>query len=190
MDTFSLVERIKPLIPRTEEEASILALTLGALYATVLAEKYGYSVRRSEGGKDLVKEVVAVAANIVHDKVVPFNPKTSEEKNWLAGFYFNDALVRTDVAFEWIARCVTGIPSNERRRIGKDKMSKRALQCGFPQAFLDYWKIMSDEIDTFKHHNQFDRDRMDYDIFIKALEGLVNALEWYFVHCAPSGKLL
>ena len=49
---------------------------------------------------------------------------------------------------------------------------------------------MSNEVDTFKHHNQFDRDRMDYDIFIKALEGLVSALEWYFVHCTPSGKLL
>ncbi len=49
---------------------------------------------------------------------------------------------------------------------------------------------MSDEVDTFKHHNQFHRDRMDYDNFIKALEGLVGALEWYFVHSAPSGKLL
>lgn len=190
MDAFNLAERIKSLSPRTEEEASILALTFGAVYATALAEQLGYDVRKSNGGKDLVKETTSLVETMVKDRAVPFDPKTPEGRFWLAGFYFNDALVRTDVAFEWLARCVVGLPSNERRNDSKKNLIKDTKQRGFPQASLDSWKAMSDEIDVFKHHNQFDQDRMDYDSFIKALDNLISALEWYFVNCAPSGVLL
>jgi hypothetical protein len=124
------------------------------------------------------------------DRVGPFDPQTPEEKVWLAGFYFDDALMRTDIAFEWIARCVVGIPSNERRRYDKKKLSKKAQQRNVPQASLDSWQAISDEIDVFEHHNQFAQDRMDDDSFIKALENLIITLEWYFANCAPSGKLL
>jgi hypothetical protein len=84
--------------------------------------------------------------------------------------------VRTDVTFEWLARCVVGMPSNERRQDRKKKLMRDAKQRGFPQASLDSWKAMSDECDVFKHHNQFAQDRMDYDSFIKALENLIRAL--------------
>src|SRR5262245_58955300 len=112
MDIFNLVERIKLLSPRTEEEASILALIFGAVYATALAEKYGYTLRKSHGGKDLVKEITAFVDTIVHKRIVPIDLSTPEENFWLSGLYFNDAVVRTDIAFEWTARYVVGIDPN------------------------------------------------------------------------------
>jgi len=147
MDAFNLAERLKSLSPRTEEEASILALTFGAVYASALAEKYGYTVRKSRGGNDLVKEITPLLNNTVHNRIVPFDPYTPEENSWLAGLYFNDALVRADIAFEWTARYVGGVTPQQHGHIPQVK--SQARQAGFPANALTSWDAINKEVNTF-----------------------------------------
>jgi hypothetical protein len=187
MDIFNLAERIKLLSPRTEEEASILALTLGAVYATALADKYGYTVRKSHGGKALGKEISSFVDAMIHNKVVPIDPSTPEENFWLSGLYFNDAVVRTDIAFEWTARYVVGI---DPKCYGPKNLRDRARQRGFPQKSLDAWTTIGIEVNRLKHRNQFTQDRMDYLGFCEVLENLILAVEWCFASPARSRNSL
>jgi hypothetical protein len=96
-----------------------------------------------------------------------------ERGEWLAGYFFNDGIVRIAVAFEHMVREVTGTADNKEYDIEEVK------RLGFRDAWLQSWGPVRLEMNRFKHKTQkfVDGPLLTYAEAVQALDHLVEALD-------------
>src|SRR5690348_1933311 len=101
--------RLAHLSPRSGQQSTPLNFAVGALWALAEAHKLGYPslrVTQSRGMRMWGKaKGICLAMNRGGDL-----PTHGE---WLAGYYFNDGIIRIDVAYEHIVRHVTNLHRRE-----------------------------------------------------------------------------
>ena len=95
---------------------------------------------------------------------------------WLAGFFFNDGIVRIDVAFEHIVRHSIKLYGHIEHR----DLLRQAHPQGFKKEWADSWNPVHKEVNRLKHQNRkyADGPQLTYERAIQALYHLCFALRW------------
>lgn len=96
-----------------------------------------------------------------------------ERGEWLAGYFFNDGIVRIAVACEHLVREATGTGDNEEYDLEEVKL------LGFRDGWLQSWIPVRREMNRFKHKTQrfVDGPLLTDDEAVEALDSLVDALD-------------
>lgn len=171
MNASDLAAQIVDLKPKDEGQTGLVTLTFGAVYAAAKAVDLSYSERDDHRlwSQELSQQALQHASALAKHRILPL------EGQWLAGFYFNDAIIRTDIAFERTTRYLTGL-HNESVADVRVAAERR----GFPKAALDAWRSVRNEINRWKH-----RDVEDFVMptttvaeLFKAVGELIRGVEW------------
>jgi len=157
-----LAQRLKKLLPRNDEERRIFTFALGAIYAASWAEALGYSDTTEPNAAELVDQARRPVLDGLAKGIRP------HEGRWVAGFYFNDALFRTDVAFERLIRYVT-----------RDYARVAAARDVLPLNLYDAWNPIHEEAIGLKHYPHRGR-RTPHGELLMSLDALVCGLQWCF----------
>jgi len=135
-----LANRLAALSPRNAEDVGFMSVTVGAIYALRSALWSGYVGRPSH--QTLRGHVDKAAAALARS----VRPAT---KTYLAGYYFNDALLRLDIAYENLIRRITRCRSDERI----DDLIEAAGKKGIDPARFHEWRKIRREVGGLKHRN-------------------------------------
>jgi hypothetical protein len=136
--TASLANRMRTLRRENDQERGIYSFTLAALYAVSKALDLGVSRRRTSR----LPDEEPILAQLEEGRV----PCSG---NWLAGYYYNDALLRVDIAFEAIARRRSGLAGDEDIK----RLIAEADRHGLNRKFLSRWPDVRREVNAMKHRN-------------------------------------
>ena len=171
-DLKRLASRIGSVTPKDPEQATLYNFGFGAIYALARAEELGYtSHARAPGiGMQRSREVKRCATAMMGRDQLPRKGK------WLAGFYFNDALIRADVSYEHVTRYFT-----KKRNGNIDDLIKKALSRGFPKKMLEpAWRDIRREVNKLKHKSlRFSEGPIiDYGPALIAVSTLIDAVAW------------
>lgn len=105
----------------------------------------------------------------------------------MAGYYYNDGIIRIAVAFEHLVRHETGLHDKERL----DEMKLEACRKGFHSQWLKSWCDVHDELNAIRHRNkEFDGPEVIPERAIEALTHLTEALEWASARREPGEQSL
>jgi len=162
MNAKEFARRLKNLSPRNDEEHRIFTFTLGAIYAAACAEILDYSETTEPTPGDLVDQARQAVLDGLSEGELPYGGR------WAAGFYFNSALFRTDVAFERLVRYIT-----------RDYETRRPAKHVLPLGLGLAWAPIHKEVIGMKHHPHLGR-RTPYGELLEGLDALIRGLEWCF----------
>jgi hypothetical protein len=169
----SLATRLGQLTAQYDEQTTPLNFAVGALHALAMAHALKYDGRAEAGrGRRMWQLASTIAQNLSHGGELP----TAGE--WLAGYYFNDAIIRIAVSFEHIVRHVTNRHS---RKDNIDTLIQAATPLGFQESWGKAWRPLQDELSAIRHRNEFvDGPKIEVDplLAVDALEQLINTLTW------------
>jgi hypothetical protein len=100
------------MTPSGTEQETYCNFTFEALYALARAEELGYHRQNKGRGKSRRQSATAaqVATGMAKRGVMTWKGE------WVAGYFYNDALLRADIAYEHILQYRT----DRRRRMGQD----------------------------------------------------------------------
>ena len=177
---FRLATRIAGLPePKNPEQAGLHTFLFGAVYSTAQAAEYGYNARdvHPERWKRTVAEIKRLAS------AMGSSSTRQEDRHWLPGFHANNALLRVDVGFERVLRYVTG-----NRHGNIDLLQCLGEKYQFPSRLLATWRDVRKRVNVLKHRNplQLRQERIPYRQLLRAVEHLVEAVEWALGH-EPKG---
>jgi hypothetical protein len=163
----AIAGRLRQLAPSTPEQSTPFNFAVGAVYALSRALELNYSdVHELGRGMRMWQE----AKDLCHLIECGSPPKEGE---WLAGYFFNDAIMRIAVAYEHLIREAT--EANDDGGIDFEKVK----QLGFRQEWLDSREPLRIEMNRLKHrtHEFVDGPPLMVEQTVQALEYLVNALD-------------
>lgn len=156
----------------TSQETTPANFAFGAICALIWARESNYALDQSMKGRArrAWKEACLYAQQIANDGKPP------KKGSWLGGYFFNDAIIRIDVAFEHTARYATGCHKDEKFK----ELEKAAKGIGFPVAYLGSWKTIRKEVNRLKHNNVkfIDGPQVSYRSAISCLGDLLKGLQW------------
>lgn len=164
----AIASRLHNLIPSSPQQATPFNFTVGAIYALSRAEELGYVSKQDAGrGLGMWKEAKLICQTIAKTDAL------SEQGEWLAGYFFNDGIVRIAVAYEHLVREVTAAGDNEEYDLEKAKL------LGFRDVWLHSWLPVRKEMNRLKHKTRkfTDGPLLTYDEAVQALDHLVDALD-------------
>lgn len=89
-------------------------------------------------------------------------------KKYLAGYYFNDAMIRVDIAYENLLRRITQLKSDER---AEDLVNAAVDAKVIDRTQCDAWLKIRDEVNDLKHRNpeQIARHRRGHGVSMKII---------------------
>lgn len=158
-------------------QSSLYNFALGAIYSLARAEQLGYPRQSQE--PDWVWRRMEEAKGLVLRMLVDGQPP--EQGEWLAGFYFNDAIVRLDLAFEHILRYVGNLgPTSAIREVAARKR--------FPSELLTIWSERGRNADNMLKHRSLESledPGMSFTDALSVMENLVCALNWVVRNPSP-----
>src|SRR5262245_31527055 len=126
----SLAERLVQLSPRRSDEGDLVSVALGAVYALKRAVELDYSDRDITSWSDTQK-----AGRIIGQG------RALASGRYMAGYYFNDAILRLDVAYENVLRFITGLMDYE----DQETLVAKAKSKGIPHDLLMHWPLIHEE---------------------------------------------
>ena len=153
--------------------SSLYNFALGAIYSLARAEQLGYPRQSQEPGR--VWRRMEEAKELVLRMLVDDQPP--EQGEWLAGFYFNDAIVRLDLAFEHILRYVGNLGPTA--AIGE--VREVATRKSFPPELLTIWSERGRNADNMLKHRSLEvleNPGISFTDALSIMENLVCALAW------------
>jgi hypothetical protein len=101
-----LAGRLAELRTVESEDLGLISVAVGAVYAVKAAAKSGYSGRSSHRTQQgHVRKVAEALAR----------GETPQTDVYLAGYYFNDSLLRLDIAYEGVLRRITRQRGGDKR---------------------------------------------------------------------------
>jgi hypothetical protein len=170
-----LAGRLAQLRTAESQDLGLISVAVGAIYAVKSAVKLGYSGLRSTRTQQVHVRKAAEALGRGG------TPRTSV---YLAGYYFNDSLLRLDIAYEGVLRRIT--------REGGDARSDELIELavtvpGIGREQFAEWRRIRKEVGGLKHRNpeQIERHRtgrgVDVKTVVSALMKLVSLIE----RCVP-----
>ncbi|NGZ04283.1 MAG: hypothetical protein CV090_14680 [Nitrospira sp. WS238] len=161
-------------------QSSLYNFALGAVYSLARAEQLGYPRQSQEPGRvwRRIEETKGLVLRMLVDGQPP------EQGEWLAGFYFNDAIVRLDLAFEHILRYVgnLGPPA----AIGE--VREVATRKSFPSELLTIWSERGRNADNMLKHRSLEvleDTGISFSDALSVMENLVCALDWVLRNLSP-----
>ena len=170
--------------PRSPSESTLYNFSFGALYAFKMAIDLGYlDQRRKESGRidtELLsmrraRQVKKLALNLSEDRNLP-------SVDWFAGYYYNDALIRTDICYEQLARF-----SGKVKRSGNHKDRKEledlAIKNGLRKALIvPWWKKVRDEVNSLKHQSVYltEGPPINPETALRVIEHLIEGVKSVF----------
>lgn len=164
----AIASRLHNLIPSSHQQTTPFNFTVGAIYALRRAEELSYVSKQDAGrGLRMWGEAKQICQTLAKAGTLP------EMGEWLAGYFFNDGIIRIAVAYEHLVREVTGAGDNE------DYDIDEAKRLGFRDAWLQSWDPVRREMNRLKHKTQkfVDGPLLTYDEAVQALDHLVDALD-------------
>lgn len=168
-------------VPRTDpRHSSLYNFALGAIYSLARAEQLGYPRQSQEPGR--VWRRMEEAKELVLRMLVDDQPP--EQGEWLVGFYFNDAIVRLDLAFEHILRYVGNLGPTA--AIGE--VREVATRKRFPSELLAIWSERGRNADNMLKHRSLEMledPGMSFTDALSVMENLVCALDWVVRNPSP-----
>ncbi|MEK6804908.1 MAG: hypothetical protein AABZ34_19940 [Nitrospirota bacterium] len=169
--------QVSPSDPR---QSSLYNFALGAIYSLARAEELGYPRLSQEPGR--VWRRMEEAKELVLRMLVEDRPP--EQGEWLAGYYFNDAIVRLDLAFEHILRYVGNLGPTA--AIGE--VREVATGKSFPPELLAMWSERGRKADNLLKHRSLEileDPGMSFSDALAVMENLVCALAWVLHNQSP-----
>ncbi|HXF04739.1 MAG TPA: hypothetical protein VNM72_04910 [Blastocatellia bacterium] len=154
-------------------QSSLYNFALGAVYSLARAEQLGYPWQSQEPGREWRR--MEEAKGLVLRMLVEDQPP--EQGEWLAAFYFNDAIVRLDLAFEHILRCVGNLGPTA--AIGE--VREVATRKSFPSELLTIWSERGRNADNMLKHRSLEileDPGISFTEALSVMENLVCALAW------------
>jgi hypothetical protein len=133
--------------PNNDEERTAYNFAFGALHSLASAKQLGYPDTEPVPGtsEKRTAEVQAIAKRMAEDDCFV------TKGDWLAGFYYNDALLRCDIGYEHLLRYWTNLRAGER----DDTIIVRAQIAKFPaDLILPWWTEVSNQVNILKHKLQ------------------------------------
>jgi hypothetical protein len=172
----NIAVRLARLKPASSQEYTPLNFSVGALFALIRAEQLKYPSQRhySGRGRRMWEKAKGLCSKIERGE------QLLERGDWFAGFFFNDAIVRIDVAFEHIVRHSIKLYGHIEHR----KLIDQAGRHGFKKEWADSWSPVHKEVNRLKHENRkyADGPQLTYNKAIQALDDLCFALRWGIKH--------
>lgn len=161
-------------------QSSLYNLALGAIYSLARAEQLGYPRQSPEPGRvwrrlDEVREMIL--RMLVEDR-------PPQQGEWLAGFYFNDAILRLDLAFEHVLRYIGDLGPTA--AIGEAR--EVATRKSFPPELLAIWSERGRKADNMLKHRSLEileDPGMSFTDAVSVMENLVCALAWVVRNPSP-----
>ena len=162
-----LAGRLSALSPRNDQQLGIVAFTFGVIYSAAKAVELQYPKTRREEAAH-AKEVTALAAQFAERGELP------EVGRWLGGYFFNNTVLRLDIALEGVLRRYAH--SDKERR---DELITQARAKRFPERLLELASEVHAEARIMKHRNpaQIKQHRRGKGILYKAERKLSQAVE-------------
>lgn len=182
----NIAAQIAAMRPKSPSESTLYNFAFGSLYAFERAIDLGYFNQwRKEGeGKRIETEKISMRrarqvklqANHlkIGDSVTP--------GEWLAGYYYNDALIRTDVCYEQLAR-YSGRVREKSERKKREELEKLAIDRGLRKDLIvPWWKQVRNEVNLIKHQSIFTTEgpSIDPENTLRAIENLVEGIRSIF----------
>ena len=158
MSIAEVARRLKNLSPRNDEEYRIFTFALGAIYAAANAEALDFSHTTEPEPGELVRQAQSVLNSLATGDMPRGN-------RWTAGYYFNDALFRTDVAFERLVRYM-------RRDYAGELGAQEVLSSDIRAA----WDPIHEEVIGMKHYPHRGR-RTQSDELMTGLDAFIRGFE-------------
>ena len=131
-----LAEQFRHVQPESPAESTLYNFAFGALYAFGRAVALDYCIHYRQG-TSLAKtktvsmkradEAAKLAANLAKE-TMPLQKALPASGQWLAGYYYNDALLGIDVCYEQVTRYFL----NEQGFVDGDWLLAQALRNDFP----------------------------------------------------------
>lgn len=176
-----LGERVSRIDPRNPAERTLYNFAFGALYALGRAVKLRYveqTHRESASpanelrvSKQRAEEVQKLARILADQDELP------TQGDWLAGYYYNDALLRVDVCYEQVVRYYLDARNNKKF----SQLLPEALEQEFPVHLLvPIWLKVRRQVNDIKHNRlrKPEGPEIPPDQTCKAVETLISAVEW------------
>ena len=170
-----LAGRFTAMHPSNDGERTAYNFAFGALYALARAKELGFPDTKPEVGtsEKRSREINAIAARMKKDGTFV------TEGKWLAGYYYNDALLRCDVGYEQLLRHWT----NLRRQGGQDELIVKAQMTNFKaDLIIPWWPLIRDQVNVLKHRLFCTSPHGPVKVLLpEALEivsHLIRAVEW------------
>jgi hypothetical protein len=179
-----LAKQFTVMNPKNHGERTTYNFAFGALYAFARAKELGVPETRPERGtsKQRTEKVRRITANMANcSSIVQNGP-------WLAGFYYNDVLLRCDVCYEHLVRYWTG----NRKNLSADVLIQKAKASRFKEPkLLKPWLKIRKQVNILKHRYWEFPDGPRRVLPSQAFEivsSLVRAVEWSLKNRAQRTK--
>jgi|LNFM01.1.fsa_nt_gb hypothetical protein len=178
------IAAMKPSIPA---ESTLYNFAFGSLYAFERAIDLGYlnqwRKKEGEGNRSQMEKISMRRARQVKQQANHLMAGRSVTPGeWLAGYYYNDALIRTDVCFEQLARFYGRVRRKSERKERKE-LERLAIDRGLPNDLIvPWWKNVRDEVNLIKHQSVFTTEgpSIDPETTLRAIEQLIAGVKFVF----------
>jgi len=172
-DLRNITSRLGTLTASSGQQSTPLNFAVGAVFALLKAESLGYTSQDEVGrGLRIWEQAKQLCQQIAGEGEAALPTKG----DWLAGYFFNDGIIRIAVAFEHLVRQETNLYGHE--RFGQ--MRNKALAEGFCKEWMDSWCSVNEELIRIRHRNTeyVDGPLVTYERAVASLGHLAEALHW------------
>lgn len=177
-----MADQLSRMTPKGTAQETYFNFTFGALYALARAEELDYHRQNKTLGKSTRRTAAAaqLATRMANRGVLTWKGE------WVAGYFYNDALLRADIAYEHILRYRTG-----KKKANGPKLLTKAISSGIPKDLLiPSWTRVRDEVNNLKHRSwEFgEGPGIKLDEAIEIIRALINTVEWSLKHGDTSAR--
>jgi hypothetical protein len=173
-----IASRLSTLTASSGQQSTPLNFAFGAIFALQKAEKLEYKSQDEPGrGLRMWEQARQLCQEMANESPLP------TDGEWLAGYFFNDGVVRITVAFEHLVRQETNLHCYEKF----SQMKQAAIEKDFRDEWIDSWWSVYDELNRIRHRNKefVDGPLVTYEKAVASLGHLIDALEWANRRHAP-----
>lgn len=182
-----LAELLRLVQPKIPAECTLCNFAFGALYAFSKAVSLEYLAQYDEEispspsipvSRQRATEVSQLAANLAKENV-PLGMALPTSGKWLAGYYYNDALLRIDVCYEQVTRYFL----NEQGFVSGDWLLAQSLKKDFPPDLVaPTWPKVRGQVNDIKHKstkkNKTEGPVISPADTLKTIKLLIAAVAW------------
>ena len=140
----NLAKQFTVINPKNHGERTAYNFAFGALHAFARANELNLCATKPKRGtsKQRTEEVRSIAARMASSAYIV------QDGPWLAGFYYNDVLLRCDVCYEHLLRYWT----RKRGHASAEDLIDRARKSNFKEVrFLKPWLKIRRQVNVLKH---------------------------------------
>jgi|ERR1022692_1157430 hypothetical protein len=161
-----------PAVQGNADLAGSLDDFLGAVYALIQTKHHHFADR--EGRPIDIKHVAQRAAQIAKGRV-----RTTGQ--WIAGFYFNNALFRTAAVYDRVLKIVVG-------KAAKVDKLRREAQILYPHWTCSKLGLVNSQVNDLKHtpRGVHDQRTVTYDDCVAAIGELLDLIDAWIAANVPS----